>query len=366
MNARYAVGSLLRRKTLVLAVASCFAGYAHANPTNPTVISGAATFAASGKTLNVTNTPGAIINWQGFSIKADELTRFIQQNAQSAVLNRVVSQEQSAILGQLLSNGRVYLINPNGITIGSGARIDTAGFVASSLNLSDGDALAGKFKLRDTGSSGKVINNGTITTASGGFVYLIAPDVENNGIITSPKGEISLAAGKSVELVDSQKPELRVEFTAPENTAVNVGKMIAEAGTVGIFAGVIKQSGLISANSAEVDAQGHIILRAKKSVTLTAGSKTEASGPSGGTITIQAESGNTTVAGTVEAKATSTPTVYRISEATPSITSVVDTVAQPPRVVADTVRVEIAKPTPPGATTASGAFPAQVSSPRAA
>ena len=176
-------------------------------------------------------------------------------------MNRVVSQEQSAILGQLLSNGRVYLINPNGITIGAGARVDTAGFVASSLNISNSDALAGKFKLQDTGSSGKVVNNGTITTASGGFVYLVAPNVENNGIITSPKGEIILAAGKSVELVDSQTPELRVQLTAPENTAINVGKMIAEAGSIGIFAGAIKQSGVISANTAVVGANGKIFSR---------------------------------------------------------------------------------------------------------
>ncbi len=289
---------------MVVAVASCFAGYAQANPTNPTVISGAATFAASGKTLNIANTPGAIINWQGFSVKADELTRFIQQNAQSAVLNRVTSQEQSAILGQLLSNGRVYLINPNGITIGAGARIDTAGFVASSLNLSDGDALAGKFKLQDGGNSGKVINNGAITTPSGGFVYLIAPDVENNGIITSPKGEIILAAGKSVELVDSQKPELRVELTAPENTAINVGRMIAEAGSIGIFAGAIKQDGVISANSAVVGENGKIYLKASKDVSLAAGSSTTANGPSGGSITIQSDSGSATIAGTVEANGT--------------------------------------------------------------
>ncbi|TSA14368.1 MAG: filamentous hemagglutinin N-terminal domain-containing protein, partial [Betaproteobacteria bacterium] len=334
VNAKRAATSLFRRKALVVAVASCLAGYAQANPTNPTVISGAATFAASGKTLNVTNSPGTIINWQGFSVNADELTRFIQQNAQSAVLNRVTSQEHSAILGQLQSNGRVYLVNPNGITIGAGARIDTAGFAASSLNLSDSDALAGKFKLQDTGSSGKVINNGTITTASGGFVYLIAPDVENNGVITSPKGEIILAAGKSVELVDSQRPELRVQLTAPENTAVNVGKMIAEAGTIGIFAGVIKQSGLISANSVVAGENGKIFLRAKKDVTLTAGSRTEASGPQGGVITIQSDGGTTIVAGTVEAKATSTSTIYQLNEPARSATLDVIVAPQNPQVVA--------------------------------
>ncbi len=280
------------------------AGYAQANPTNPAVISGAATFAASGKNLTVTNTPGAIINWQGFSVSADEVTRFIQQNAQSAVLNRVVSQEQSAILGQLLSNGRVYLINPNGITIGAGARVDTAGFVASSLNISNSDALAGKFKLQDTGSSGKVVNNGTITTASGGFVYLVAPNVENNGIITSPNGQIILAAGKSVELVDSQTPDLRVQLTAPENTAINVGKMIAEAGSIGIFAGAIKQSGVISADTAVVGANGKIFLKASNDVTLAAGSSTTANGPSGGSITIQSDAGTATIAGAVEANGT--------------------------------------------------------------
>ncbi|TAK71806.1 MAG: filamentous hemagglutinin N-terminal domain-containing protein, partial [Betaproteobacteria bacterium] len=330
-----AVTALLQRKALAIALVSCFAGYAYANPTNPAVVSGAATFAASGKTLNVTNTPGAIINWQGFSVKADELTRFIQQNAQSAVLNRVTSQEQSAILGQLLSNGRVYLVNPNGITVGAGARIDTAGFVASSLNLSDSDAIAGKFKLQDTGSSGKVVNNGTITTAGGGFVYLVAPNVENNGVITSPKGEIILAAGKSVELVDSQKPELRVLLTAPGNTAINVGKMIAEAGSIGIFAGIIKQSGLISANSAVVGENGKIVLRAKKDITLAAGSKTEASGPRGGVITIQSESGTTLVAGTVEAKATSTPTTYQIKDPVPRVLA--SDVPQNPDVVPVTV-----------------------------
>ena len=78
-----------------------------------------------------------------------------------------------------------------------------------------------------------------------------------------------------MELVDSQKPELRVLLTAPENTAVNVGKMIAEAGTIGIFAGAIKQSGLISANSAVVGENGKIVLKAKKDITLAAGSRTD-------------------------------------------------------------------------------------------
>ena len=52
-----------------------------------------------------------------------------------------------AILGALQSNGRVFLINPNGITIGAGASIDVAGFVASTLNMSDGDFIAGRMRF---------------------------------------------------------------------------------------------------------------------------------------------------------------------------------------------------------------------------
>lgn len=100
----------------------CFAvGAAYGNPTGPTVVHGQAAFSASGNALSITNSPGAIINWKNFSIGANEITRFIQQSASSAVLNRVVGGNPSAILGALQSNGRVYLINPKGITFGANA-----------------------------------------------------------------------------------------------------------------------------------------------------------------------------------------------------------------------------------------------------
>ncbi|MBL8483387.1 MAG: hypothetical protein JNJ60_14405, partial [Rhodocyclaceae bacterium] len=62
---------------------------AYANPQNPNVVSGAARFETLGKTLSVTNSANAIINWQSFSIGRGETTRFIQPSAASQVLNRV-------------------------------------------------------------------------------------------------------------------------------------------------------------------------------------------------------------------------------------------------------------------------------------
>src|SRR4051812_38692609 len=84
---------------------------AAANPTGASVAAGSASFQNTAKSLTVTNTPGTIINWQAFSIGTGERTRFLQQSASSAVLNRVVGQDPSALLGTLSSNGRVFLIN---------------------------------------------------------------------------------------------------------------------------------------------------------------------------------------------------------------------------------------------------------------
>lgn len=292
----------LRRAAIALAVASCFAAPAVlANPTGASVANGQVNIHQQGNLLQITNSPNAIINWQGFSIGASEITRFLQQSASSAVLNRVIGQNPSAILGALQSNGRVFLINPNGIVFGANAQIDVAGLVASTLQLSDADFLGGKLKFTEVAGAGSVVNEGAITTPSGGQVYLVGASVENKGLIKSPQGEVVLAAGNRVELVSPGTPNLRVEVTAPDNEAVNMGSIVADAGRVGIYAGLINHSGTIRADSAQLTEDGRVVLKATQSATLEAGSLTTANGPNGGSVTV--ESGDTTlVAGTIEAK----------------------------------------------------------------
>jgi filamentous hemagglutinin family protein len=289
------------RSLIGLAVGACFAAGVNANPSGPTVVHGSASFATSGNTLTVTNTPGTIINWQQFSIRPDEVTRFIQSGAASAVLNRVTGAEASSILGQLLSNGRVFLINPNGVTIGAGARIDTAGFVASSLAMSNEDFLGGRFRFSDPGSAGKITNAGTIHAHSGGPVYLVAPTVENHGVINAPNGDVLLAAGKSVELVAAASPHLRVQVEAGGDT-VNVGQLVAESGRVGLYGAAIRNAGTISADSASVNAAGNVVLKASRDVTLEAGSVVSASGANGGSVHLHAERGTLLAEGRVVAQ----------------------------------------------------------------
>jgi filamentous hemagglutinin family protein len=133
-------------RSVILVYAALWTSVAFSNPTGPVVVSGQVLFQQTGNLLQVTNSAGAIINWNGFSIAASEITRFLQPSSTSAVLNRVVGQDPSAILGALQSNGRVFLVNPNGILFGAGAQVDVAGMVASTLNLSDSDFLAGRMK----------------------------------------------------------------------------------------------------------------------------------------------------------------------------------------------------------------------------
>src|SRR5258705_6283163 len=305
MNKRHRSPMPLRVKAVSLAVASCFAVSvqtpAFANPTGFAVVNGQVTFNYNGNTLNVTNTPGSIINWQRFAIGSNELTRFIQQSAASSVLNRVVGIDPVLILGALQSNGRGCLINPNGILFGAGAQINVGGLVASTLNLSNQDFLAGRLRFTDTPGAGSVVNNAAITTPSGGQVYLRAPSGQNSGITPSPAGEVILAAGRSVELVDAGTPNLRVEIPAPDTEAVNVGQIIANSGKIGIYAGLIRNSGAIRADGVVLGEHGEILLKATGNTNLESGSVVAANGAQGGKITIQ--SGDTTlVSCTVGAK----------------------------------------------------------------
>jgi filamentous hemagglutinin family protein len=65
------------------------------------------------------------IDWESFSIAADEKVFFDLPSNDAAILNQVTGGSESQILGQMQSNqGSIYLINPNGIIIGQDAVIN--------------------------------------------------------------------------------------------------------------------------------------------------------------------------------------------------------------------------------------------------
>ena len=280
---RNPAGSGRLHNALAGVVGCALATGAFANPTGMQVVAGQVSTVTSANQLLITNSPGSIINWQSFSIMPGELTRFIQQSSASSVLNRITGQDPSRILGALQSNGKVFLINPNGVVFGAGAQVNVSGLVASSLDLSNADFLSGKLKFSGTATAGNVTNSGGITTPSGGQVYLIAPNVTNNGLITSPSGDVMLAAGYSVDIADSNDPSMRVVISAPGDQALNVGKVVADSGKVGVYGALVNQLGLVSANTAVAGENGKIVFKASDTTLLGAGSVTTAQGGDSGT-----------------------------------------------------------------------------------
>ncbi|MFO0708101.1 MAG: filamentous hemagglutinin N-terminal domain-containing protein, partial [Nitrospira sp.] len=270
-------------------VVMLFAPVVLANPSGPTVVGGSATVSGLGTshvTINQT-TNQAIINWQSFNIGSSEVTQFVQPSASSVALNRIFDHNPSQILGHLQANGTLILLNPNGVIFGPNAQVNVGALIASSLHLTDANFLAGQYLFQGTGVEGLVRNMGTIHGANG--VYLLAPRVENSGVITSPGGNIVLAAGSTAYL--STRPDgngLLAELRAPAGEALNVGQLTADGGTVTMAGRVVNQQGLIQANSVR-EKNGKIELYATDSLTLKAGSQTLAKGgrdgvSDGGTI----------------------------------------------------------------------------------
>ncbi|MGE5200719.1 MAG: filamentous hemagglutinin N-terminal domain-containing protein [Acidobacteriota bacterium] len=180
-------GGLLSTTALVGAVALAWVSPgALAAPTGGTVAAGSATISTTGSVTQITtNSQRTIINWQGLSIAPGETAKFVQPSSSSATLNRVVGPDPSLLLGTLTSNGQVYLINRNGIVVGQGARIETAGFVASTLDVPDTAFMSGG-ALKFSGTSTATIQNlGTINATLGDVVLIGQPfnDAPQNSFV---------------------------------------------------------------------------------------------------------------------------------------------------------------------------------------
>ncbi len=252
-----------------------------ANPTGASIARGAALASnPSASVLQIVNTPGTIINWQGFSIAAGETTRFLQLNTASTVLNRVVGGNPSDILGRLESNGRVFLINPNGIVFGGGAVVDLAGLIASTRNITDANFAAGNYSFSGVGTGAITLQSGAAITTSnyagtgGGQVWLIAKDVTqaSGSSITVPSGQVVLAAGTQVDVGTTQVGKMSFTVLTDGTSTINsLGLIAADRGAVGLFADFINHRGTVNAGN-----QGSVAMNATRELRLQGASQVNA------------------------------------------------------------------------------------------
>ncbi|HHF1015649.1 TPA: filamentous hemagglutinin N-terminal domain-containing protein, partial [Haemophilus influenzae] len=230
------------------------------------VVHGTATMQVDGNKTIIRNSVDAIINWKQFNIDQNEMVQFLQENNNSAVFNRVTSNQISQLKGILDSNGQVFLINPNGVAIGKNAIINTNGFTASTLDISNENIKARNFTFEQTKDKAlaEIVNHGLITVGKDGSVNLIGGKVKNEGVISVNGGSISLLAGQKITISDIINPTITYSIAAPENEAINLGDIFAKGGNINVRAANIRNQGKLSADSVSKDKSGNIILSAKE------------------------------------------------------------------------------------------------------
>ena len=190
---------------------------------------------------------------------------------------------------------------PFDVLFGKTAQVKVGGLVASTLDISDADFWAGRFKFGLGGQRdpAAVINQGKITAKTHGAVALLGGDVSNEGKVSAHLGVVALAAGNAITLNLAGDDNLQVVINEPALNAsvLNSGNLAADGGRVWMTAGatdallqtVINNTGHIQARTVG-DSQGQIRLWGLGEGTVAQVSGTVDAGADqgdGGTISIQ-------------------------------------------------------------------------------
>ena len=296
-----------------------------AAPKEGAVVRGQANIKHSGlKTEINQSSKRAIINWKEFDIAQKESVQHSMPDAGSAALHRVTGGKgASQLAGELKSNGNIFLVNPAGVVIHNGAKINTGGFLATTADIDNDDFMKGNYAFTKPGHPGaSIINKGNISVRDSGFAALVAPTVRNEGVIAAKLGKVALASGDAYKL-DTYGDDL-INFTVPDKVvdtlystdgtplgAFNTGSIKAEGGTVlltasqlnGIVGAAVNNGGSISASSAELKG-GKIVFRGEGTnvdVVNTGEVTASSENGDGGTIRMIAD-GKVSVSGIVKAK----------------------------------------------------------------
>jgi len=279
-------------QTLALSVALSFAAQVQALPVGGVVAAGSASISAGATSTTITQTsPSAVINWQSFNIAAGQSVQFVQPSPTAVALNRVLGADPSSILGSLSANGRVFLVNPNGILFGQGASVNVGGLLASTLNIADSDFLAGNYKFSGAGT-GTVLNQGTLNV-DGGFIALLGANVSNQSVISAQLGSVALAAGSvmTLDVAGDGLLNIAVNEGAVNALVQNGGLIRADGGQVllttqaagSLLQNAVNNTGVIQAQTLVTGKSGSIKLMGGMSTgTVNVGGTLDASAPNGG------------------------------------------------------------------------------------
>jgi len=234
-----------RRRTAVrflVVFLTCFLSSvaAFANPQSGTVSSGSASIVTLPNVMDINQTSQrAVIDWRSFNIAPNETTNFNQPNSSAVTLNRINNSTPSHILGSLNANGNVILISPNGVFFGQGSKVDVNGLVATTANISNSAFMQGSTSFSQPGNPNATVSNaGTITASQAGLIGLVAPKVENSGVLNAKLGRVMLGSGDtfSVDLYGDGLINVGVSGAVKQQVIQNSGTINAAGGTIQLTA----------------------------------------------------------------------------------------------------------------------------------
>ncbi|EOG3189450.1 filamentous hemagglutinin N-terminal domain-containing protein, partial [Salmonella enterica] len=319
---RKLLGTLTPLAFLTGLVISLFPGMSVAAdlPSGGQIVAGQGSISTSGNQMTIRQqTQNMAASWHSFDIGRNNTVQFIQPDSSSVALNRVTGASGSQIMGTLKANGQVFILNPNGVLFGKDAKVNVAGLVASTKNISDADFMRGQYTLSGSGKAGaQVINQGSLTATKGGYIVLAGEQVSNRGVIHTPSGKTVLAAGRTVTLqldnggltsvvVNGSVVNALVEnhglisatdgsvYLTAEGRDMLLNTVVNNTGTIeaeglekqggeivlnGGDSGVVSQSGRLLADS-RTGRGGKVVLEGQN-IHLAAGSRTSATGAAGG------------------------------------------------------------------------------------
>ncbi|MGH6961968.1 MAG: filamentous hemagglutinin N-terminal domain-containing protein, partial [Dongiaceae bacterium] len=237
--------------------------------------------------------------------------------ASAVVLNRILDQNPSTIYGSISANGQVFLINARGILFAESAQINVGGLLASGLDMSVEDFMAGRYKLAANGLPGAVINHGVIAAAAGGSVALVGGQVVNTGLIRAHYGRVTLA-GAEAGYIDFDGDglmrfevtgELQQKLEGADAAVTNTGVIQAAGGEVilqaaaarGIFDQLVNNEGRIEAGAISIEGGVVRLVAAGGDVINTGTIVVSSEQEPGGQVHIEAVDGDILSTGTIEA-----------------------------------------------------------------
>tara|TARA_R110002124_G_scaffold233406_1_gene398725 strand:- start:87356 stop:92179 length:4824 start_codon:yes stop_codon:yes gene_type:complete len=228
-------------------------------------------------------TQKTIINWDSFNIGENQLTEFHQPNNNAIAVNRIVgnSIDPTQILGTLIANGKILVLDGNGVFFGPDSHVDVGGLLASTGDIKDQDFITNDvITIYNAATHGAIINQGQINIKDAGIAAFVSPTIINNGYITAKLGHVVLAAGTqaTLDLYGDGLLELALD-QGQKQQIINAGHISADGGYIHIEAAaasdavdnLIMNTGVIAANSVSVDETGQIHLYAQGSQNTASG-----------------------------------------------------------------------------------------------